>query len=81
LENKGVVMSKLQDFLKEQPDLERFDVPLDIISDINQIGKDLITLAKKAKKMDGAKFTSKLRDLYDEMDAYIRDMEDYRSGG
>jgi hypothetical protein len=74
-------ITRMEKFLTEQRDLERFDVSKVIMNDVSQIGKDLMTLAKKGKKMDGSKFLSMMRDLYDELDAYIRDMEDHLGGG
>lgn len=70
-------MSKLQDYLKEQPPLERFDVSKAIMLDIQGIGKDLQLLAKKAKKMEGGKVLSSLRDYEDEINAVAQDLEDY----
>ena len=74
-------ITRMEKFLTDQRDLERFDVSATVMNDVSQIGKDLMTLAKKGKRMDGSKFLSMMRDLYDELDAYIRDMEDYLSGG
>jgi len=68
-------MSKLQDFLTEQPPLERFDVPKPIMGDLAGLGKDLISLSKKAKKMEGRKALSEIRNFYDELWAIHEDLE------
>jgi len=74
-------MSKLQDYLVDQRDLERFDTSKEAIKDITSIAKDLIALGKRARHMDGSAVLSRLRDLYDELDLTIRDLEDYLGGG
>jgi len=71
-------MSKLQDFLTEQPPLERFDVSKEIMKQIAGLGKDLIAFSKKAKKMSGREATSRLNDFYDELWAIKDDLETYR---
>ncbi len=73
-------MSKLHDFL-EQRDLERFDTSKQAIKDIAGIGKDLISLSKKAKNMNGSLVLSSLNNLYDELWEIKEDLESYLSGG
>jgi hypothetical protein len=70
-------MSKLQDYLKEQPPLERFDVSKEIMKEIASLGKDLITLSKRAKNMEGGEALSRLNDFYDELWSIKDDLETY----
>jgi len=70
-------ITRMEKYLTEQPPLERFDVSKAIMLDIQGIGKDLQLLAKKAKKMDGGKVLSSLRDYEDEINAVAQDLEDY----
>jgi hypothetical protein len=70
-------MSKLHDYLKEQPELERFDVSKAIMKDIAGLGKDLIALSKKAKNMNGSLVLSGLNNYYDELWEIKEDLETY----
>ncbi len=70
-------MSKLTDYLKEQPPLERFEIQSGDFKEIGGIGKDLITLSKKGPKMDTRKFLSKLRDLEDELANMTTEIENF----
>lgn len=70
-------IERMDKFLDEQYGQVRFDVSKPIMLDIQGIGKDLQLLAKKAKKMDGSKVLSSLRDYEDEINAVIKDLEDY----
>ncbi len=70
-------MSKLHDYLKEQPPLERFDVSKETMRQVAGLGKDLITFSKRAKKMSGREATSRLNDFYDELWAIKDDLETY----
>ena len=60
--------------------LERFDVPQPTILDLQGLGKDLQLLSKKAKKMEGRKVLSRLRDYYDELWAIHEDLESHLAG-
>lgn len=75
-------MSKLQEFLDEgvASGLERFDASKEVLKEIADIGKELTSLSKKAKHMNGAKTLNRMRDLYDELFHTINDLEDYLSG-
>jgi hypothetical protein len=74
-------LKRMEKFLTEQPDLERFDTSKQAIKDIAGLGKDLITFSKKAKKMDGSEALSRLNDYYDELWEIKEDLESYLSGG
>lgn len=75
-------MSKLHNFLNEigTRDLERFDTSKLAMKEMASIGKELISLSKKAKNMDGGKALSKMKDLYDELSFTIDDFEGYLGG-
>lgn len=71
-------MSKLIEYLDEQRDVERYDVPTEVSRDIASISKDLMKLSKQTgKKADGRKVLSSLKDLYDELHFVIQDFELY----
>jgi hypothetical protein len=75
-------IKRMEKFLDEgiASGLERFDVPKEIMLDVGQIGKDLVKLSQKGKKMEGKVFLSGMKNYYDELYEYIRDMEDHLGG-
>jgi hypothetical protein len=74
-------ITRMEKFLTDQRDLERFDTSKQAIRDIAGIGKDLITLSKRAKSMNGNLVLQSLDNLYDELWAIKEDLESYLSGG